>query len=186
MDKSDELWAFGDFNLFNVDWISQSECSNPNDNANDCIRDGNVLLPYNLGDSLKADLLHTLLSADLHQVNDVRNCDRRILDLVFTSNPYNVEVFKSPFPLAKIDPYHDPIEILIHVPYSDSMSRCNRNKEFNYAKADFVGLNEYLCSIDWKAELDHFDDVNDEVNAFYDAILIGLRSFVLYKRNMPQ
>lgn len=54
LDTNDELWVFGDFNLSNVDWISQYECSNPNGNANDCLEDGNVLLPYNLGDSLKA------------------------------------------------------------------------------------------------------------------------------------
>lgn len=185
LNTNDELWVFGDFNLSNVNWIAQSDCTNPNGNMNDCFDDGNVLLPYDFGESLKADLLHTFMSADLHQINNVKNCNGRILDLVFTSNPFDVVVCKSPCPMTKIDPYHVPIEILIPVSYSDSMTRCNYNEEFNYAKADFIGLNEHLCSIDWGVELDCFDDVNEKVNAFYDNILAGLRAFVPYKRNVP-
>lgn len=123
LDTNDELWVFGDFNLPNVDWIAQSDCSNPNDDVNNCLDNANVFLPCNLGDSSKADLLHSLLSADLHQINNVRNCDGRILDLVFTSNPCNVEVFKSQRPMSKIDLYHEPIEIWIPVSNSGSMTQ---------------------------------------------------------------
>lgn len=109
LDDNDELFVFGDFNLSNVDWIAQSQCTNPNVDTNSFIDNNNVLIPYNMGDSVKTNLLHLLLSADLHQMNGVRNCDERILDLAFTSNPFNVEVIKSPNPMVKVDPYHVPI-----------------------------------------------------------------------------
>lgn len=185
LDSNDELWVFGDFNLPNVEWIAQSDCSYPNDGMENLLNDGNVLIPCNLGDSVKAELLHLLLSADLHQVNNVPNCDDRILDLIFTSNPCNVEVVESPCPMTKIDAYHPPVEVSIPVSKSSRMKPCNRNTEFNYAKADFDGLNAYLSSTNWNPILNCSSGVDDKVNAFYDVLLTGLRSFVPYKRNVP-
>lgn len=144
LDINDELWVFGDFNLPNVDWLPQTDYESPNEDIENLMNDGNVLIPCNLGDSVKAHLLHLLLSADLHQINDVRNCDGRILDLIFTSNPYNVEVVKSLNPMTKVDAYHDPVEVWIPVSKVDFVRPCVMNDEFNYAKANFDGPNDYL------------------------------------------
>lgn len=180
----DELWVFGDFNLPHVDWLHQSCAEGSVTGSDNLFVDGNVLIPTNLGDSTRADLLHVLLSADLHQVNDVVNADGRILDLIFTSNPFDVEVKRSLCPMSKIDPYHEPIEVAIPV---KKMSKVvpRRCEEFNYAKADWSSLNSHLSSIDWSARLERVDDVNDAVTIFYDVLLSGLKSFVPFKRNVP-
>lgn len=111
LDSDDELWLFGDFNLSSIDWVSQTVSGNCVDDAGSGFGYENVLIPSNVGESAKAELLHLLLSADLHQMNNVLNCDGRLLDLIFTSNPFDVELNESLCPLSKIDLYHPPIEV---------------------------------------------------------------------------
>lgn len=184
LNETDELWVLGDFNLSKIDWVPQSDLVGRT--GLDCdFLDSNVLIPSNVGESEKAELLHLLLSADLHQVNCVRNDDGRLLDLVFTSNPFDVDVAMSLNPLSVIDNYHPPLEMFIPMSPMEKVKPNDRSSAFNYSRADYAGLKDYLGSVDWDSVLRRVDGVDAAVDAFYDVLLVGLNDFVPRKRNVP-
>ncbi|KAG4068576.1 hypothetical protein HA402_004917 [Bradysia odoriphaga] len=54
--------------------------------------------------------------------------------------------------------------------------------EYNFRKADYVGLNSYLSGIDWTAELSDFTEVDAAVERFYDLLKVGFGLHVPLKK----
>lgn len=72
MDAVDKLYVAGDFNMRDVCWVRE-----PDDDdfsyLNQLHCASNAFLPSNVGSSANADLLHSLMSVNLNQINDVKN-----------------------------------------------------------------------------------------------------------------
>lgn len=72
MDAVDKLYVAGDFNMRDVCWVRE-----PDDDdfsyLNQLHCASNAFLPSNVGSSANTDLLHSLMSVNLNQINDVKN-----------------------------------------------------------------------------------------------------------------
>lgn len=181
----DQLYILGDFNMSEVCWLpTTDDFTISPDDLNTSIKESNVLIPCNIDTSANADFLYYLLSAGLNQVNGVSNFQGRVLDLVFCSNPSDVSVSKSDFPMVKIDSFHDPIEIEFTVETDDVIEYNPIEHEFNFRKARYDELNTYLASINWEEEFSTHTDVDAIVDRFYELLTIGFKQFVPIKKKV--
>ena len=156
---NDNIILVGDFNLPNF-------CNN----AVNCVKSS----PFrNL-----CDVLH------LTQYNTVDNIYNKKLDLAF-SNFTNLKTLKADFPLVPEDVYHPAIlmdfEILSTVKPINFPSA--NNFRYNFRKANFSQLYEYICDIDWSC-LNLFKNVDDALTKFYAILYDAFDRFVpKYKCN---
>lgn len=116
---NDILLILGDFNLPHIDWISDS--------------DSICLLPTNVTTSIEIGLLDILLSEGLSQINCIRNCMSRCLDLAMCNVSDNLFVCGSEFELSIVDKYHLPFEIHFSLDYSN-VSECSQKKNWILVK----------------------------------------------------
>lgn len=188
LDLNDEMCVLGDFNLSLVEWIPDHVNEGTN-SIDDLIRDRdgscdpNVLLPYEVGEGAKADIIYLLMSNNLHQVNSVSNHYGKTLDLIFYTNPNGIEVSKAQVPMSRVDLYHYPIEISIAAEIVEDVEISESSVEFNFKRGDFSGLNSHFSSIDW-TQLMSNGDLDDNVNSFYDVLLDGFEKFIPLKKKM--
>lgn len=106
-DVNDSIFVLGDFNMTNVCWTPDPDREN-------------ALLPGVIHSSGDSELIHSLLGADLSQVNFVKNEQGNLLDLIFSSDPDNVLLRKCDAPLSKKDKrFHEAIE------FTYDVSECN-------------------------------------------------------------
>lgn len=96
-----------------MDWINNFDGSS-------------ALFPVNIRPSYAVELLDSISSYDLFQINFVRNFMCKILDLIFCNNCDDVTVTKCISPLSKIEKFHEPIDIYfklssvgVNVPHSE-------------------------------------------------------------------
>lgn len=171
----------GDFNLPHVNWTIDDNTDNVDFAIN--LNMGNALLPSGSGCGVKAELLHTFMNHGLHQLNDIRNFQGRILDLVFSNETECLTISKAD-PLSKVDAFHDPLNIVIPVrvciPTENTES--NNSGEYSFRKADYTELNSYLQTTDWTSVLTTESDVNEMVGKFYDILINGFNAFIPLKR----
>ena len=119
-----------------------------------------------------------LLSNGLSQLNSVTNFQNRLLDLVFTSENEKLYVHECTNPLVPIDVFHKPLEMSLLLAYRKLLSH-TRKESFNFKKADFTGINNFLASIDWNQMLVTCNNNVDEcVNFFYDKLQLAIELFV--------
>lgn len=179
----ERLYILGDFNMPNVRWRpSTNDVYSDYGFFSGTSFETKSLLPYNIDTSANAELLYTLLGAGLNQTNSDCNYQGNILDLVFCNESSDVTVRRSRSPMIKIDRYHEPLEIEFTLDTDDVVEFNSDDHEFNFKKADFVGLNAHLTSIDWDKELSeisHVDEVNDR---FYELLTLGFNRFVPFKK----
>lgn len=151
MNAENKFYVLGDFNMSEVSWLPDPGDYDFSSNGFSVSGDteSNVLLPSDVGSNAYADLLYCLMGNVLSQVNDVRNYQGRILDLVFCSEPSEVVVSKSNSPMVKIDNYHIPIDIEFSVGRDDVINFNPEEHEFNFKKERYDELNEYLSGVDW-------------------------------------
>lgn len=90
---ADRVFIVGDFNLAGLDWI----CNN-DENLND-------LTPLNATSDKEVAFVESISSLSMCQVNCTRNQLNRVLDLVLTDSPNDVE-FCDCDALLKIDCHH--------------------------------------------------------------------------------
>lgn len=181
-ETNDLLCFLGDFNLTHINWAYDSNIYIIEPSS---IDSGNFLIPSGTGCSVKAELLNLFFSYGLRQVNDNRNYQCSILDLVFTSGLDDIIFSKAPS-MSGVDIYHDPIEVSIPVVSSRIFeSEQTNNYEFNFRNADYPALNYYFQSIDWEGLLTNNEDINenvdDVVERFYEVLLAGFKSCVQLK-----
>lgn len=94
-DIIDNILVFGDFNLPNLQWIS-----NDSDNTLDAT---------NFQNERDECIVHGTADNFLHQINFVKNKNNRLLDLIFVSDYNACEVIKVDDPLIKMDAHHNPV-----------------------------------------------------------------------------
>lgn len=124
----ESVYVIGDFNIPALKW-----CLDP-DNSQ-------IYLP--LGAVKGVDLVHSLLSNGLGQLNSITNFQGTLLDLIFCNDVDDVKVIKSDVPLSKVDMYHYPIEIYVDNNQLDSIKNMTTMK-LNFKFASFDNLNAYL------------------------------------------
>lgn len=78
---SDIIILTGDFNIPHASWVTDDENSN-------------ILLPQLIEPYFAADFVNDINLLGLCQVNNIRNANDRLLDLVFTNDPINLEVLR--------------------------------------------------------------------------------------------
>lgn len=100
---------------------------------------------------------------------------------MFCNEPSDVKVSKSVSPLIKIDNYHEPVEIDFTVGRDDVVVFNPDEHEFNFKKARYGELNEYLMSVDWDGLLTNCAHVDSVVDCFYDILHVGFKRFVPLK-----
>lgn len=183
---TDEICILGDFNLSDVKWIPDYICDNSDDlvNGHNSSYEPNVLLPSEVGEGSKADVIYLLLSNNLHQVNDTRNVQENILDLVFYSDPNNIKVSKTEVAMSRVDSYHYPVEIVISTDIDKNIEYNESPNEFNFKKGDYIGLNNYLNFLDLTQLISATSDVDDKVDVMYDVLLDAFGQFIPLKKKM--
>ena len=164
--KSDDIFIIcGGFNCPFVNWVRD-------------IDNEGILFPTNSPSAIIDKMFNFLLSNELNQINSITNFQNRILDLVFSSDNDKMCLYECPYPLLPIDVFHKPIEISISLTWQKAIKYSCR-KSFNFMKADFNNINNFLASIDWNQMLVTCNNSVDEyVDFFYDKILFAVELFV--------
>lgn len=183
LSPNDEMCVVGDFNLKDIEWIPDSS-TNMNEwiDEFDASSESNVFLPTEIEVGSKANIIYLLLSNDFRQVNNIRNYQNNVLDLVFVTNPDIVDLARSEMPLSRVDEYHLPIEMVVSTDFIENIEPKQAPTGFNFKKADFSGLNNYLSLVDWSNILSDVCGVDKAVDVFYEVLLVGLNEFVPLKR----
>ncbi|KAG4068495.1 hypothetical protein HA402_004836 [Bradysia odoriphaga] len=125
---------------------------------------------------------HSYASVD--EVNGIKNFQGRTLDLVFTSDPNDTSVQLSDSSFVNVDVYHPPLDIEFSVDFDDVAVSESDDRELNFRRADFVGLNACLESISWDAELNASTDVDSMVDRFYELLSVGFERYVPIRKKI--
>lgn len=171
----DGLYILGDFNMSKISWMPDpvgDDFSSSGSSGSD-VCESNALLPHNVDSCL--------MGSGLSQVNGIRNFQDRILDLVFCNEPSDVIVRKSLSPMIKIEKFHEPIEIEFTVGRDEVVSYVPDEHEFNFRKAKYDELDDYLSRVAWDEIFTDSTDVDSTVDRFYDILLTGFKQFVSLK-----
>ena len=128
------------------------------------------------GDGTK---LHYLLEINhltslINEPTRITQTSRSVLDRIITNNPL---VMKNPRilrPLCHNDHCTIEISCLFRI------EKCSVYKRimWDYSRADFIGLNEYLSGIDWNNEYGDFEDIDVAANKFNDILLNAANRFI--------
>lgn len=153
---------FGDFNLGDIDWRY--------------LDDDQILVPFNVSKDVEIELIDNFSSLGLIQINFIKNCLNRVLDLIFVLKDLKYMVSESNFPLVKNQIHHKAIDVIFEFYQFQSVSTDNCN-HFNFKKADFMSLNNYFNSINWEHVL--FDKTLEQMYTIFKTLLFeGVQQFV--------
>ena len=155
----DFLLVTGDFNLPNILW-------------NWCDED-QQLYPSQLTTSVEQLVIFSLLSLNLSQVNSHSNHLNRILDLIFTSNEYSSNIFRTE-PLLYCDMHHNAMEIVFDL---FSFSKCSVTHSnvnsvayfSNFKAADYNVINNFLINVNFDNVLCN-NSLSDGARGFVDIL----------------
>ena len=155
----------GDFNMPDIDW---NLISGPNDN---------LYTPF-------IDFLHDV---GLTQFVTTPTRGAHILDIVLSNDNYIVSDCWTESPLGFGGPHsrpsdHSTVQFNIHCGFSTSASNIDNFVFRDYTNADYVGLNNYLSSVDWQSLLVNSYDVNVYWNNFMYAVNYAIDMFVPLKQ----
>lgn len=126
---TDTFIVTGDFNIPNATWTR--------DDLN-----SNILLPVQIEPSFAEFFIYEILSLGVHQVNGILNSNNRLLDLVFTNDSTDIEVYKPP-PLLNEDEHHPPIQISFEW-HLASRAMHEDSFSFNFKKGNYVEMNRFI------------------------------------------
>lgn len=102
LNGNNPCYVFGDFNLPNLKW-SYDEESNA------------YLLPVNVASDVESCVVDRLFALDLLQINDVKNDNDRLLDLLFTNNYLDTSVEIASHRLLPDEIHHRALEISVNI-----------------------------------------------------------------------
>lgn len=119
---------------------------------------------------------------DYRQMNFVRNGRDHILDLIMTN--VNCEVCRASDPFVPEDSHHPALLAFIDIQYvADSVFSFNDTLEdYNFRKADLVGLYGGLAAVNWDF-LSSTESVDEACGMFYDTLYSLFDRFVPRVRN---
>ena len=153
MCKYDKFLITGDFNYPNIDWAEKVNINNIDKDLINCIDD---------------------LFLQQMVTKPTRNCFGQkcnILDLIFTNDELFINNIVHMAPLGSSD--HDILLISINTP---KVHVAPPEPKFNFSKADFNGIKEYLADVEW-TKLDTLD-VNESWSFFTDILYKCFNLFV--------
>uniref|UniRef100_A0A6P7HH84 Uncharacterized protein LOC114348719 n=1 Tax=Diabrotica virgifera virgifera TaxID=50390 RepID=A0A6P7HH84_DIAVI len=151
--KYSKLVLFGDYNLPNLIWDGETTANNISMILKFCFMTNSIFL-------------------GLGQYNYFKNQYDSILDLCFSDTYLNLKKAEA---LMTCDRYHPSLEALIL--FDNQYISLETNIYYNFHKADYGALNNYLLQINW-IELYCLEDVNDILDAFYSIIWNAIELFV--------
>ncbi|XP_052751505.1 uncharacterized protein LOC128200839 [Galleria mellonella] len=146
----DDVMILGDFNIGFIEWEKVN------------MQYG--LSPTNYGNSMGCTLVDFLSQYNLSQINYIKNCNNRILDLVL-SNVQHCIIDSPLIPISIVDRYHPPLEVQLDFRFTKPLKK-KQDIRFNFARADYDFVNAKLELIDWSC-LRNSSDVDALVNTFY-------------------
>lgn len=151
--KSNNVLLIGDFNLPNLFWSRKSN--------------GNDLLPGNATDPCSKSFSDFYFLNSVKQFNHILNARNRILDLVITTS-LKVEVIHCNSPFVPEDSHHMSLEINVNLSLEKNII-CNSYEKLNFSKANYIILNEKICSFPWDNLLSS-SDVDRNLECFYEKL----------------
>jgi len=100
-----------------------------------------------------------------------------VLDLVFVNDPVLVNVCSVGPPWLNSD--HQSVEFSLNLPIDlDKSEHAECCYVYDFDKANYDSINNYLNTYDWQVVLSGFDDVNSCLQAFMDILHAGFDYFV--------
>ena len=163
----------GDFNLPHTTWLNNVDslqCKYFNATNNEI--------------QISELLLNSMNYTNLMQINDILNSDNKTLDLIFVREPH-CKIIKSNCPLVPCDSYHPAIEC--YISFSSKNDYLQPNVEeinYNFDKADYLAINNVLCSIDW-LQYFHENNLNSSIEYFYEIIYYVIDKYVPKYKFIP-
>lgn len=156
---------FGDFNLPDVSWNFAST--------------GYAYPEASESISSSLNFLDGMSLLNMKQLNVTKNCLNRILDLFFVNDEAlpMCTLMEPHEALVPVDPMHPPLLTSLQYTAPIKFSDQDVVRMFDFAKTDFVSLNEAMREIDWST-LSLATDVNVAVSIFNHTLLQLLPSFV--------
>jgi Reverse transcriptase (RNA-dependent DNA polymerase)/Endonuclease-reverse transcriptase len=160
---NDNILICGDFNLPNVSWSQVDTCAD--------------LLPNNVTSDKDSITVDGMASCNLVQINKIPNIRNVFLDLFFCNFNDDTSVNICETPLLNLDVHHQAYEIAIDVGEIIFEEPRDTKKYFNFSKADYSAISQFLDEIDWNSLLAH-EDVDTCVDLFYGKLSECFEKFV--------
>ena len=133
----------------------------------------------NVKDS-KSNLVFNMMSfLNLTQYNNIRNCNKVLLDLVFT-NYGKCLVEQDTCPIVPEDRHHPALNInlVLKTGTYENLSMCTDVKTYNFKKADYVSLYNGLLTTNWDV-LYESTNVNSACETLYRIL------YSLFDKHVP-
>lgn len=161
---SDIFILTGDFNIPHASWVHEDENSN-------------ILLPEYIEPEYSASFVGDIMLLGLHQVNNIQNSNDRLLDLVFTNDPDNLQITKPP-PLVNSECHHPPILLTFEWHFNVISSEL-ATPAFNFSRGDYIGLNQFLDTFGLVSQLkNHHLSLEDKVTLLMDTLNVAVNRFI--------
>lgn len=156
-----KLLLFGDFNLPNLEWIEHNGKLHPQ------------------GTNTNKSTLITSTLCDYHslfQLNNIRNVDNKILDLVFTNFKLsNVKLSDASDPLPiNIDQQHPPLDIYLTIEKKKPSKKnftCQAHKReekiYCFKDGNYIKLSEDINKVDWNTLFRNTTNIDEAITLFY-------------------
>jgi hypothetical protein len=160
---NDNILICGDFNLPNVSWAQIGSCTD--------------LLPNNVTSDKESVTVDGMASCNLVQINKIPNVREVFLDLFFCNFNDEATVHICETPLLNLDIHHRAYDIAIDVGEIVFEEPRDSKKHFNFSKANYSAISQYLDAINWDSLLAS-DDVDTCVDIFYGKLSECFEKFV--------
>lgn len=117
---------------------------------------------------------------DVHQVNSVHNSREVLLDPVVTTLT-DITITEDDDSLLPCDLYHSALLLEIS-DHTSQESICTSKACYDFRKADFVGLNNYLETLNWDEIVNESFSLEESVRNFYNSLHEAISIFVTLRR----
>lgn len=158
-DENVLCFVCGDFNIPNIKWTP------------DCYENPQVLIPLN-SNHKEEDFLDILSSLSLYQLNDCKNANDNILDLIY-SNELSSCILKpvetSDLLCANTSSHHTALMLEYNLEVISKYKSGNYTEVLDYKKGDYTKLDSLIQNTDWKS-LFEAKDIEICTKIFYDCL----------------
>ena len=148
----DEILVLGDFNLPLVEWVPSDE--------------GDYLEPSNITSEVESFTVDNMTALGFQQINDIKNHNGRLLDLVFTANTLDCLVTHDNTFLTE-DKHHPTLMLSINLHVTTNTTIYGGFYDFNFRRADYDKINSSLQNYDWNLLYD-CKNFNEAIFLFYE------------------
>lgn len=157
-EECDKMYIMGDFNLPNLQFLEEE----------------NILPACNSNNAASDLLVSTLLFANCNQLNNVKNCNNVLLDLVFSNND-KTDVICPYDTLLPCDNHHPALLVGI-LEVNDYKPLQFEESIYDFKNANFYEINNVLLNINWDQLL--INNIDLDLDCFYKIINYCLETFV--------